>query len=191
MKKLIFSIVLIASVAAHSAQGIGIFGEVFFSSVTAATLDGTPATATKVTFGTQAVDFGLGDYLGSAGSAVTQPAMFTFGALGTTGPNVVTPLWTYSFGVGPKIASFDLMSITLNALAGTQRNLEGLGIAKLTGFDDSLALWTMNFSGSSAIVSWSAATHSPPPPVPDSGTTLALLGICLLGLAGIARRFKK
>lgn len=193
MKKLIISALLLAGALAHSAQAVSIDGEIFFSSTSGATLDGTgPGDATMITFGGEAVDFGLGDYSGVTGGGVvaaTFASPFTFGALGTTGANVVTPLWTFvEAGI---TYSFDLATITVNALAGSQRNLEGLGTAKITGYDDTPGLWRMNFSGSTTTVSFSSSTDSPPPPVPDSGATLALMGIALLGLAGSARRFRK
>ncbi len=188
MNKLIFCVALLASFAIHSTQAVPIVGEIFFSSTTVATF--TPGganstTATGVSFGTAAVDFGTGAYAGIGGTAVSFKD-FTFGALGTTGPNVVTPLWTLTIP-GPKTFSFDLAAITVNALAGTQRNLEGVGTAKITGFDDTPAHWTMNFSGSTTMVSFSAATVA----IPDTGATVALVGIGLLGIVGVARRLRK
>lgn len=194
MKKLIIVTFLIASVAVHSAQAMLINGEIFFSSTSSNTFTpggSTPATATGISFGTAAVDMGLGDYFGLAGTPATFKD-FTFGPVGTTGVNSVVSLWTLSVP-GPITYSFELTHITVNALAGSQRNLEGTGIAKIDDglgtYDDTEAQWSMNFSGSSTIVSFSSATRVP---VPDSGaTTLVLLGIGLLGLLGATRQFKK
>jgi hypothetical protein len=109
------------------------------------------------------------------GSAVTfaQPWVFA---------TPQAPLWS----VGG--FSFDLTSATVSS-PGSFLLVEGSGMLKAAGFEDTPGFWTFSTQGQAAqgVFSWSSSTNS----VPDGGTTVALLGFSLLGLHGIRRKFAK
>ncbi len=165
-----------------AAQAAYINGSINFSGV--ATLDNVPATATSVTFTNPVtVDLTSGDYAGlevAPGTATFYN--FAFGAVGTTGPNAVAPLWVVAGGW-----NFNLTAITLNAMSGTQRNLEGIGFANGPGFSSTPGFWTLSTSGTASKVTFSSFTNA----VPDGGTTVGLLGLALVGLHGARRKFAK
>ena len=145
------------------------------------------ADATQITFGAVSTKSGgTNDYSGvAAGTSVTFKT-FTFGAPNNVGSNSIDNLW--SFTSGGATFTFDLIRITANSVAGSVRVIEGWGTAQSTGagIDDQSAFFTLSSSGSGTNITFSSATE-----VPDSGTTTALLGLSLLGLAGAARRLRK
>ncbi len=128
-----------------------------------------------------------GSYSGFNGSTDATFTDFSFGDVGTVGPKVVTPLWTVVFG--GVTYSFNLTSITLNTLVGSQRNIEGNGIATISGgiYDASPGHWTLSTSGDgvTAITFSSASTA-----VPEGGSSLALLGVGLLTVGLVRRKLK-
>lgn len=97
-------------------------------------------------------------------------------------PSPVAPWWTVTLGT--TTYSFDITSLSGHTHGGGTLNLEGTGIAHVTGLDDTVGIWiltantvggTFSFSGSSGV------------PVPEP-LTLILLGSGLLGLAGLRRK---
>jgi hypothetical protein len=136
---------------------------------------------------TGTVSAGTGNYASIPAPFVTNVSFtdFSYGAPGTTGALSVGNLWTLSSG--GLDYSFDLSSITINQAVGTQRNLEGDGMAFIKSggldvFDPTPGHWTLSSSGR---LSFSSSTS-----VPDGGATVALFGLSLLGLTGV-RRFIK
>jgi hypothetical protein len=176
-------LVLAASAFAGAAP---IVGNVHF--IGTGVFNGTPAAATSISFPWSveiAENISDGSY---AGLNAATTAVFQNLAMG---PQFNLPelnidnLW--SFSDGGLTYSFDLTKITLNEMAGTQRVLEGLGVAQITGFDDTPGFWTLSTSGTSASVSFSSFTSS----VPDSGTSALLLGIALVAMSAVVHRTRR
>jgi hypothetical protein len=134
---------------------------------------------------------GLGDYLSTLGSAASF-ADFSFlgsGAGATIEGGMVSPLW--SFSSGGLTYSFSLTGLTnatlIDVVGARVLNVSGSGIASISGggssFDPTEGTFVLAGSGSSAAFHFYALTS-----VPDSGTTIALLGAALIGLAGVGCR---
>lgn len=172
------------AVTMASSQAAYISGEIEFFGV--GQLNTGPATATSIDFRVVSTTLAFGDYAPIPFGAPATFTDFAFGAPGTVGPNAQTPLWTLTQGL--TTYWFDLASITINQYVGTQRLLEGDGTAYITGFDPTPGHWSLSTSGSRASVTFSSATIADTP-VPDGGTSVALLGGALLGLAGLQRKF--
>ncbi len=123
----------------------------------------------------------------SSGNLASIAPTFTFGSYKnfTYSPlSVINPIWTFG------AATFDLTQVTYIDDAGPGLVLLGTGLMKAAGYDDTLGSWS--FSADSATgtnFSWSstaAATN-----VPDGGTSMSLLGLSLLGVAGAAKKLRK
>jgi len=105
------------------------------------------------------------------------------------------PLWT--FGVGGITYSFDATSLTSTydpSLA--QWDIGGDGIATINGYNATPATWNVNLSQDGGSIVFDslagvseASGFSDATAVPES-STLVLLGVGLLGLAGIVRMLK-
>jgi len=150
-----------------------------------ATLDTTAGTATNIAFSNPgSVGVVNGDY---SPIPILIPSVqfgasvfftnFTYGAPGTLGALVVNPLWTLSSG--GVTYSFRLDNLTINQYSGTQRLLEGDGMASITGYTDTPGHWALSTSGQDTTITFSSSTD-----VPDGGASVALLGMSLLGLIG-------
>ncbi len=174
-----------------AAQAAYINGTINFAGV--ATLDASPPTATKfLSFSGESVLLTTGSYIGAGPGAAFTPFTFgapgTVGVMGTGGPGVglpapVSPLWTATGGW-----SFTLTGITLNTQTGSQRDLEGSGMAYgPLGFSPTPGFWTLSTSGTASTLTFSSFSSS----VPDAGTTVGLLGLALVGLHGARRKFAK
>lgn len=185
--KLILGLALAALVAGQAAQAVpinnGIVGDIGINA-TDFSLDGTNfGNSTMFTSITSRVTGGTGDYAGASGDVTTTP--FTFGAGGAgsvIGP--VAPLW--SLDLSPT-TTFDLLTATIMYRSDSLLVIEGSGLAKMAGKEATYGVWNFSANASSGGVFNFSSTTS----VPDSGTTVSLLGLSLIGLAGIARRFKK
>ena len=139
------------------------------------------------------VTMGTGNYVGTTGQSATF-TNFSFTGTGNSAALVgtVTPLWTFT--VGLITFSFDLTSLTSGTVtpaAGGNPNsiaVSGKGTARETGFDPTFATFALNGSGTgftfTVVQSSTTATGQA---VPDGGSTVALLGIALLGVAGARR----
>ena len=186
-------VVAIGSMAATQSKAALIVGEISFIGGANLTGPGVPtaATATGIDFNYALVGGGSGDYqVFSSFPGWLTPTNFTdftFGAVGTVGPAVVVPLWTFVFG--GQTYDFSLASISVNALTGSQRLLEGEGIATISGgsFTPTPAHWSLSTSAAETKVVFSSSTNS----VPDGGASVALLGISLVGLAGVSRKLRQ
>lgn len=189
LKTLGLTIALLGLVTASRAVPIN--GNLFFTSSTNATLNGTgPLDATQVTsWGTVTFSSGSGTYAPIPGGTTVSMggAPWTFGTIGTTGANVVNNLWSISYS-GVTYA-FDLATLTTNGSVGSVRILEGLGTARVTGYDNTTGFFSLSTSGTGTSISFSAFANVPP--VPDHGSSLALLGLALVGFAAVSRRLTR
>ena len=97
-----------------------------------------------------------------------------------------SPLWTIS---GPENFSFDLSYSTTNFQNGYFLAITGTGTLTGTNYDPTPGTWVFTTQGFAAQskFSWSSSVEASA--VPDSGTSVALLGGSLLGLYGLRRRF--
>lgn len=96
----------------------------------------------------------------------------------------VNPLWTYTSG--PKTYSFNLSSpIFMDQPGDSTLTLKGTGMMNITGFTSTPGTWTFTANQAGSTFSFSSSNAA----VPDGGTTVALLGLSLLGLHGVRRKF--
>jgi len=193
-KTLIVSSTLAVALLTSAAFAVPITGQITFNGVAdfggPAVVD-TYANATSIAF-PFAVDTehltATGSYAGILAATTATFSGFTFGAPGSTGAVAVSPLWTFTDAGTTRTYSFNLTSITLNTVVGTQRNLEGQGMAFITGvspsYDQTPATWSLSSSGTDTRISFSSATQS----VPEGGSAAALTGLAMLGLFA-SRRF--
>ncbi len=166
--------------SAPAAEAATINGAVTFSG--GATLNGGLTTATGITaFTGTSVLFGTGSYAGTDGTSAT----FTpFNWSPATTP--VSPLWTFS--IGGTTYSFDLLSVEVDSQAPTGIVLDGTGIAKITGFEDTPGRWYLSLQPPN--LGGNRFTFSSGVDVPEGGSAIALLGLALLGVEGARRRMK-
>ena len=115
---------------------------------------------------------------------VTFASPFNFG-----GALPINNLWSF----GPGGFAFDLLAITMPITrVGTTDSggliIIGTGTLRATGFDPTPG--TFSFSANSTQTEFRfGATNEAVAQVPDGGSTLGLLGLGLLGLSSIRRRF--
>lgn len=141
---------------------------------------------TEVTVGSAAT--ATGDYAGTQDANVTMTA-FSWAPASTP----LLPLWTFT-SLG-KTYSFDLTSMHLDFASSTGLLLSGLGVAHITGANsekiDTEGYWDFSAQTlNSATFTFSASNKVPVPrtSVPDGGTTVALLGGSVFGLAFLRRK---
>ncbi len=177
LASLLTVLALTLAFGAGAAQAVPITGDISFTG--SYTIDNTSnlALATKfLSFDGVTVTTGeaSGTYAGTDGAPVTfQP--FAFSDAG------VTPLWTFTIGL--TTFSFDATTLTKPFANVNNLVVEGVGVAHVTGFDDTPGFWsiTANKAGTSFSFSSSAAT------VPEP----AAIGVAGLGLATIFLRRRK
>ena len=179
-----FAIGLMISVGALAAP---LNGDIKFQG--SAVLDAAAATATKITFNNDVTVNATGtteDYAGIANGTSATFKTLDFSSSGFTGNLAIDNLWSVTSG--GVTFTFDLERITANGTLGTALVIEGYGTAESTaaGQDDWVAFFQISTSGTGTEINFSSTTE-----VPDSGTTTALLGLSMLGLAGAARRLRK
>jgi hypothetical protein len=108
---------------------------------------------------------------------------FSFGG-NTLSPNPVT-LWTVING--GTTYSFEATSVIVgpNPRSSTFLNLSGTGIASITGFQDTVATWSItDTTQGGPEVTFSASVAAV---APENSTTIMLLGLGLTGLALFAK----
>ncbi len=168
----------ITSLLSHNASAIPIVGEVSFAG--SYVVDNSNLlTATKFTSfsGVTVSALPTGDYAGLAASSVTMTP-FSFDPFPVGG---VVPLWTIPSVPG---TSFDLLAISVTRLNASTLVLSGSGIAHKAGKDNTPGTWVMTANTFGQTFSFSSTNAS----VPDGGTTVALLGIGLVGVEGLRRK---
>ena len=114
------------------------------------------------------------------GAAVTFSQPWVFGPSTPT-----TPLWSI---VGPDNFTFNLTNSTIAFQNGSFLAIKATGTLTGTSYNATPGIWLFTTQGVAADgkFSWSSSTVA----VPDSGTTLALLGGSLLGLCGLRTSLK-
>ena len=181
----------LAAFVAGKAQAVQINGQINIGPAFGGTVTLDTVANTVVFNGGSEVTAAFGDYAGIGEANVTYQN-FTYLPL-----SVTNPLWSITAadstaaGGNGKAASFSITSMNIVDETANSIVLFGLGTASLDGFDDTAGSWTFSTdSTGTSNFNWSSTTNAPPA-VPDSGATLALLGVGLIGLAGAARRFKR
>ncbi len=207
MKKLLLVMVLATGVfAAASAQATPIILGAISISGTMVPVNGATGMATALASAT-ALDFTAGSLTptpGVAGAIQVQSRsgdlmVIPYLATGTIkdlsltgasfGTNYLAPLST-DFQLiidGANTFSFDLLSLSVTRQTAYCLRLEGTGTMNLTGFAPTPGIFIYTGQGMSGSYSFSATDGAAP--VPDNGSTLVLLGLGLVGLAGAARRW--
>jgi hypothetical protein len=174
------------------------------------TIDLVNSTTATVTFTSNTVAGNI--YLfGDGGSVALNVNATTFSVSGITGTNLGSTGFTpgpYTFaGAGQEdgfgnfnltINSFDgfthsssLITFTLTNTSGTWASDSDVIVANASGFDAAAHIFVTAFpanASNSALATGFAGEGPQPPPVPDGGTTVMLLGAAL-GALGMARRF--
>ena len=192
MLKTISLSLALAGLLVSKSQAVPITGQITLNG--GATISGGSPTTTIANFTTitmqavGAVAFGGGSGSYSGISALT-PVTFTtnplvVGAPGTVGAIAnASPFYTISVGG----FSFDLtviVSNVYNSVSPQTRTLNGTGLLKGNGFDDTPGTWQLSTSGTDTTLGFVSTTEA----LPDSGSTLALLGMGLIGLAALRRK---
>jgi len=177
--------IAIGAIAASSANAAAIQGDINIDG--SGTLNGTGVNdATSLTSITATVGAGsTGDYAGIAsGTAVTFKDL-NWSTVGYTGALVIADFW--SVGAAGSNYNFDLATITTNQVIAGTLVIQGTGTAQATGYSDNPGgIFSLSSSSAGTSISFTTTTS-----VPDSGHTAALLGLGMLGLAGLAKRLRK
>ena len=177
--------IAIGAFAASSANAAVIQGDINIDGT--GTLNGTGVNdATSLTSITAALGNGsTGDYAGIAsGTAVTFKDL-NWTTAGYTGALAIDDFW--SFTSGGVTYTFDLATITTNQVLAGTLVIQGTGTAQATGYSDNPGgIFSLSSSSAGTSISFTTTTS-----VPDSGHTAALLGLGMLGLAGLAKRLRK
>ena len=168
----------------QQAQAVPVNGYLYFGGTV--TLDSTTLnSATQVaTWNNVFVTGGTSDFSGiPVGSNVTMSGPWTF----NSGPHPV--LWT----VGG--FTFDLTYSTIIYQTPTFLNVSGPGIVSGNGFTPSTADWAFTISTDGTPhgnrqFDFTAQIFAEHPHAPDTGATVALLGVAFVGLAGLRRKLK-
>lgn len=162
-----------AQAATISIIGIGADNSFVTVDTTANTITFTDIDA-DVSNGNSQVTLATGDFLGLQGQDVAY-ADFSYDPLGVT-----NPLWTLISGV----ASFDILAITSVTETSTGVILNGTGQITLNG-DMTSGTWSFSADATApGIFNFSSTNIN----VPDGGATAMLLGLGVLGMAGLRRK---
>jgi hypothetical protein len=168
------------------AQAAALNGDIIFAGT--ANLDAVAANATQINFtaGATVALGSTGDYAAISNGTSATFSNIDFDVVGYTGVLVVNNLWSVAYD--GTTYSFDLAYITSNTISGGALILNGYGTAKSNDAsqDDHFGGFYIRTTGESTEITFHASTD-----VPDSGTTVAFLGLSLLGLAGVSRRLRK
>lgn len=192
MMKILGSSLAIAGLMTITAQAVPITGTISFTGDATATVASGTTTITPASPWT--IIGGTIDYSGVSGSVSVFPIAYTGTGLGATLTSTVTPQW--SFTILGTTYSFDLLNLISGSTtigATTAVALSGTGVAHITGKDATFATWSLSGGGvgpgtlTFAFETTSAIGRA----VPDGGTTVALLGAALSGLAWFNARRKK
>jgi hypothetical protein len=181
------------------AQGTTINGTITFSgTLTAQILSG--GTLDGINWGPPANKVATvdGDY--SSVPIGTSTAFTNFqwnsSTLAITSPST-TPFEEWTFTIGATTYEFILDTpLTTGAITHTKvgrtnvwsLDVLGTGTAQITGFEDTVGVFTVSGTGNAAHLSFDASGMAAGDPVPDGGPAVALLGIALVSLEILRRR---
>jgi len=116
--------------------------------------------------------------------------------LAITSPSI-TPFVEWTFTIGSTTYDFILDTpLTTGTITHTKVgrtnvwsvNVLGSGTAQITGFEDTVGVFTVSGTGNAAHLSFDASGIADGDPVPDGGSAVALLGIALTGLEILRRK---
>ena len=116
--------------------------------------------------------------------------------LAITSPSI-TPFVEWTFTIGSTTYDFILDTpLTTGTITHTKVgrtnvwsvNVLGSGTAQITGFEDTVGVFTVSGTGNAAHLSFDASGIADGDPVPDGGSAVALLGIALTGLEVLRRK---
>lgn len=187
MKKTLLLTAVLAAGSVATVQALpSLSGNLEFGSFSPATLtggSGTLSTATGISFfnvpllGAAVVNGGAtGDFLLLAG-ATAEFYDFTFNPLPGTGADV----WFIpSAGV-----AFHLDSVVIDQQNAIGISLRGLGVVTAPGFEPTPGTFFFSMQGQDGDQSFSFSAGNT---VPDAGSSMALLGLTILGLGAFSRR---
>ena len=167
-----------------TASAVGITGEISLDgSYTVDVANFNAGFATKFTsFSAVVVSAApTGAYAGTAGSAVTHSG-FKFDPF--VGP--IIPLW--KFTSGGLTYSFDLVSMGIDFRIKKSIVMSGSGIAHITGYDNTPGDWLLSANTAGTTFSFSS-TNASEEAVPEAGATLPLLGLAIMGLGLLRKKF--
>ncbi len=192
LTKTVLAVLATAALTLSSARAVQITGDIDFAGQAFFNTNSL-ATATQVTNFKTMAGFGLDhsavvtDATGSFATTVVMGDIASFPSLYQFNPSApATPLWT----VGG--FTFDLTSSTVMLQNSKFLVIEGIGILTGNGFDATVGRWafTSQQSDGSNRVSFSFSSNNAAVPgqVPDGGTTVALLGAALVGVAALRRK---
>ena len=129
-----------------------------------------------------------GDY--SAVTTGTAATFLNFSFTGTgTGATLigtVTPQWTFTFG--GNTYTFNLLTLTSGTVLSGAMEFTGTGTASVNGGDFSPATWGLDGTAATGFTFRLASSSTSA--VPDGGSAVALLGIALVGVEALRRKFK-
>jgi hypothetical protein len=146
-------------------------------------------TTNRVTFNPVApasnsqVSFVSGDWAGLLGTSVSY-ADFNYSPLSVdaVGGWMANTVWHIDAD------TFFVLSSITNITEGAVLGLKGLGTAYHNAFTPTAGLWSFSADSSGGSFSFSSTLQVPPPAVPDSGASIALLGSALVAMGLISRR---
>jgi hypothetical protein len=182
---------LLLSLLSLTAQAAPIVGSIGFDGTgSGSTIAGT----STLTFGNpMTVGARIGDYAG-----VTQPQTVVFAPISWTGSgltavltSVNSPEWTFT--QAGTTYSFSLLSLQDATMSQGAVSLSGSGISTISGVinrDATFATFSAQGTGNGFTFQIVQASNtSVGQAVPDGGSTVALLGLAIMGLAVVRRKF--
>jgi hypothetical protein len=196
MKIGLFGGIAAAILATTVVQAVPITGDIGFVGFSGASVSGGVTTFSP---DNPWVDVGgTGDY------SLTGGALVTFSSISYTGTGAsatltspVDPLWT--FEVSGVTYSFDLTSLSDADVTANSVSLSGTGTAFIAGDTATSATWSLEGAGVNEQFQIDFSTTSStggggggtPGSVPDSGTTVIMLGLALGACGLFARKFQR
>lgn len=175
----------------QSAQAVPITGSIGFNGSGFGSQSGNQST---LTFNNPMfVDQRTGTYLAIAAGTTANFAPIVWTGSGTNAMLISnnSPQWTIT--TGGNTYSFNLLSLTSATLNNGAVSLQGTGIAFATGFEPTFATFSVQGTGNNFQfeIIQSSTTTNPNQRVPDGGSAIALLGMGVMGLEVLRRKFRR